>query len=861
MPSTCADIGCANRGGQDLGISYHRFPLNDPELLKAWMEKLPCRDWKLSRWSKLCSLHFADNCFYQLNNKTYLRQGSVPTVFSSPASKTKRSPRKRSRSRSDEAFLLCQRPKHRHRSHPPERQPGSTTDQPTPGEAQAAAGSGSSVELVTSPSQATTSETPPEAVFMRRNTSFGDHSYAAVSPRLQRVLATSRHKLQKARKLLKQAKKKINRKTARIRKLNTLLRELRTRLPKPAVDILDNAFTNTMRNLVLKRVRHNKNACTEDVRKFALTLHFYSAKAYSFLRKHVKLPHPSTLRKWAAVVDARPGFTQQSFEKVAQEAQKGPLFVSLMVDEMGIKRQTDWDGKEVVGYCDLGHGIIRNDCVTFAKHALVFLAVAVNRNWKIPLGYALIDGLDGNARANLVREYIIKLKDAGAKCISVTCDGTNCNITMLTALGVRFAQPMKSWFTHPSDPTSRVHAVLDACHMLKLMRNLLAEKGCIRDGAGKVVAWRYLAALDNLQQQEGLHAANKLRKQHIDFERQKMKVSLAAQTLSRSVSCALLFCKEKGIQGFEGAEATAKFAAAVDDIFDLTNSCHPLGRGSKCPIRASNQVTILERIEQASRYLRALKDVTGKPLSQGARKTPVLGFLLVLDSIKGLAEDLVWSPSPPLRCLLTRKLSQDHLELFFATVRNRTGNNNNPTALEFRSNKTASATPVSLECTCASEELGGLLSLVLQAPRRLRALRPVSVLLDDRREPPLVCTERRRGCSGSATRWTSGSYVSKGDTTCEWVHKSIPKLPPRESATSSSRKLLAGELPAQGGWNSAFWHSSTAPKDQQDCQCDTGLIGVHMCVRRAWRSAQPRLACTKEAASFASLQCAAGRPT
>ncbi|KAM7297553.1 fatty acid synthase-like [Ixodes scapularis] len=216
---------------------------------------------------------------------------------------------------------------------------------------------------------------------------------------------------------------------------------------------------------------------------------------------------------------------------------------------------------------------------------------------------------------------------------------------MLTALGVRFAQPMKSWFTHPSNPTIRVHAVLDACHMLKLMRNLLAEKGCIRDGAGKVVAWRYLAALDNLQQQEGLHAANKLRKQHIDFERQKMKVSLAAQTLSRSVSCALLFCKENGIQGFEGAEATAKFAAAVDDIFDLTNSCHPLGRGSKCPIRASNQVTILERIEQASRYLRALKDVTGKSLSQGARKTPVLGFLLVLDSIKGLAENLVWSPA------------------------------------------------------------------------------------------------------------------------------------------------------------------------------------------------------------------------
>ncbi|KAG0413873.1 hypothetical protein HPB47_008968 [Ixodes persulcatus] len=347
----------------------------------------------------------------------------------------------------------------------------------------------------------------------RHNSSSGDHSYAAVSPRLHRVLAMSRHKLQKAMKLFEQAKKKVNRKTARIRKLNTLLRELRTRLPKPAVGILENAFTNTMRDLVLKMVRHYKNACTED-----------SAKTYSFLRRHVKLPHASTLRKWAMVVDARPGFTQQSFDRVAQEAQKGRLFVSLVVDKMA----------------------------------------------KIPLGYALIDGLDDYTRANLVREYIIELNDAGVRCINLTCDGTNGDITMLTALGMRFAQPMKREFAHPSNPTSRVHAVLDAWHMLKPMRYLLAEKECIRDGAGKVVAWR-------------------------------------------------------------------------------------------------NQVTILEIIEQASRYLQALKDVADKALSQGIRNTPVLGFLLVPDSIKGLAEDLVWSPSPPLRYLLTRKLSQGHLELFFAT--------------------------------------------------------------------------------------------------------------------------------------------------------------------------------------------------
>ncbi|CAN7938823.1 unnamed protein product, partial [Ixodes hexagonus] len=195
MPGTCAAIDCANKGGQDSAISYHRFPLNDPELLNASMEKMPWRNWTPSRRFKLCSVHFADNCFYQLNNNRYPRQGSVQTVFSSPASKPKRSPRKRSRSQSDEASFLCQQPKHRHRSHPPERQPGSTTDQPTPGEAQAVTGSGSSVELVTFPSPATTLETPPEAVFTRHNTSSGDDSYAAASPRLHRaLLVMSRHK-------------------------------------------------------------------------------------------------------------------------------------------------------------------------------------------------------------------------------------------------------------------------------------------------------------------------------------------------------------------------------------------------------------------------------------------------------------------------------------------------------------------------------------------------------------------------------------------------------------------------------------------------------------------------------------------
>lgn len=85
---------------------------------------------------------------------------------------------------------------------------------------------------------------------------------------------------------------------------------------------------------------------------------------------------------------------------------------------------------------------------------------------------------------------------------------------MLTALGVCFALPLRSWIPNPSDPSRKVYGLLDACHII-IMRNLPAEKQCIRDGAGRVVTWKYLQALDSLQQQEGLHAVNKLCKQHI----------------------------------------------------------------------------------------------------------------------------------------------------------------------------------------------------------------------------------------------------------------------------------------------------------------------------------------------------------
>ena len=65
------------------------------------------------------------------------------------------------------------------------------------------------------------------------------------------------------------------------------------------------------------------------------------------------------------------------------------------------------------------------------------------------------------------------------------------------------------------------------------------------------------------------------------------------------------------------------------------------------------------------------------------KKAGFVGLLCDISSIRHLATMLVTGEKPLLNYLLTYKLSQDHLELFFGAVRQRGGWNNNPTSGQF----------------------------------------------------------------------------------------------------------------------------------------------------------------------------------
>lgn len=165
---------------------------------------------------------------------------------------------------------------------------------------------------------------------------------------------------------------------------------------------------------------------TPEMRKFPLTLQFYSNKAYHFVRKSFKnvLPHPKIISKWYKVVNGDPGFTQEVFQCIQEKAKNETIICNIVLDEMSIREKIEWDGTKMHGFVDIGSNIdTENDNSVHSKNALVFMAVGVNGHWKMSIGYFFVAGLNGTERSNLLKQCLILMGDMGAKVHSITFDG------------------------------------------------------------------------------------------------------------------------------------------------------------------------------------------------------------------------------------------------------------------------------------------------------------------------------------------------------------------------------------------------------------------------------------------------------
>ena len=219
-----------------------------------------------------------------------------------------------------------------------------------------------------------------------------------------------------------------------------------------------------------------------------------------------------------------------------------------MIDGMAIKKQIIY-GKincKYAGNIDYGNLSVENG-EDYASEALVFMLTGLKIYWKFPVGYFLTNKCSSEIKMSLLKNGLSLAADHGLSVWSVTCDETSTNLTMLKSLGCKFTDSFETMVTKFKHPTMDyyVYCTLDACHMIKLARNALGDLGCFKTANGKLIEWQFIKNLIELQIEEGFDIANKLNSDHLNWQRQKIKVKLAAQTFSSSTAAALQFLQQK----------------------------------------------------------------------------------------------------------------------------------------------------------------------------------------------------------------------------------------------------------------------------------------------------------------------------
>lgn len=439
---------------------------------------------------------------------------------------------------------------------------------------------------------------------------------------------------------LKILQQNLRRKEKKIASLKTIIQQLKKQnlITEDSYDILLDSF-GKHKDLITNWSNKNTNKkvpkkFSPAVRQFALSLNFLSPKAYNYVRKQFNtiLPHSRTLSKWYSHVDAKPGFTNEAFKMLALKVKfsSDPVVCSLILDEMAIRQQMEFDGTNYYGGIDLGTGMDTNN-LEKAKECLVFMVVSINGNWKLPIGYFLVSSLNGSQKAELTKHALNLLRDTGVNVVSLTFDGCSSNVTMARLLGCNFN--INTLNTICED----LAVFFDPAHMVKLICNTFGEKKTFLDGDGNIIDFNFIHQLFVLQETEGCHLANKLRKNHIFFFKQKMKVKLATQLLSQSVADALKFCKYTlNLKDFSEVDGTVKFIEIFNAGFDILNSRSIRCFGNKKALCEDNYQDIFNFTKLITNYIKGLK-VKDKdkfvPILDSNRKTGFLGFIVCLQSV------------------------------------------------------------------------------------------------------------------------------------------------------------------------------------------------------------------------------------
>ena len=197
------------------------------------------------------------------------------------------------------------------------------------------------------------------------------------------VLVEKDKEILKKNKKIKLLQQKLRRNKSSITNMKQLICQLKKKslINLSEEEQLHNKFDGLKRSIFKNMVANSRKSSTgrrynNTIKEFALTLSYYSLKAYAYVRSIMPLPNPSLIRKWARNVNCEPGFTGESFQILEKEAKlnEDKKDCCLVLDALAIRKQVQWESAndKYSGYVDYG---LLEAPEAIASEALVFLLV------------------------------------------------------------------------------------------------------------------------------------------------------------------------------------------------------------------------------------------------------------------------------------------------------------------------------------------------------------------------------------------------------------------------------------------------------------------------------------------------------
>lgn len=207
-------------------------------------------------------------------------------------------------------------------------------------------------------------------------------------------------------------KKRLHRREERLTSIQSILQSLKSN--NYSTDGLENVLNNNFNDFSLDLLRNElKNnqlspygrRYSASIRQFALTLYFYSKRAYEFLRSKLSLPHSSLMRQWLSNYNIEPGFISEVFTYLKDEACKKDYLkdVALIFDAMAIRKRIVYDKKsdKMRWHVDFG-GIAVKNSEELATEVLVLLIVSYTTKFKCPIAFFVINKMPSTLQSQII---------------------------------------------------------------------------------------------------------------------------------------------------------------------------------------------------------------------------------------------------------------------------------------------------------------------------------------------------------------------------------------------------------------------------------------------------------------------------